>query len=95
MKDSPADEVTHLIPISDGACTVSGTEHDDDSARPNWQGQIISDLPASFINGAHEQASDSAALISRGSKHSKQQHSRLQSVRYHLQRGLQLDGLRR
>ena len=93
--NSLADEVTHLIPISDGACTVSGTEHDSDSACPNWQGRVISDLPGSFTNGPQEQASESGALISRGSKYSKQQPGRLQRVRYHLQRALQLEGLRR
>ena len=91
------DETAHLIPISDGACIV--TEYDNDSARPDWHGRVISDLPASFTNGSQEQASDTGALLSRGSKYSKQQLGRLPwgiaGVRYHLQRGLQLEGVRR
>ena len=96
-QQSLGDEIAHLIPISDGACLV--TEHDNDSASPDWQGRVVPDLPASFTNGVQEQASDSGALLSRGSKYSKQQLGRLPrgiaGVRYHLQRGLQLEGLRR
>ena len=96
-QQSLGDETAHLIPISDGACLV--TEHDNDSARPDWQGRVISDLPASFTNGVQEQASDTGALLSRGSKYSKQQSGRLPrglaGVRHHLQNGLQLERVRR
>ena len=96
-QQSLEDETAHLIPISDGACLV--TQYDIDSARPDWQGRVISNLPASFTNGVQEQASDTGALLSRGSKYSKQQPGRLPrdlaGVRHHLQNGLQLERVRR